>query len=262
VNLTTQAITVAGVQRSFLLAAPANTASAVVLSLHGTRSSAEDQVRLSRMAQLAETAGAVVAFPQAVMPIGSGYEWDHDGDMPFLLELVADLRTRYPTPSGRVCVAGMSGGARMACHVAATHPEVVAAVGAVAGIRAPDGPALSRPVPIVAFHGTADRINPYDGSGTARWNESVGESARRWALSNGVAAEPATVVVSPSLTRTTYGGEGQPGEVTLWTSRGAGHTWPGSRLGLFLRLFLGRTTTEIDATAQIWSFAQRHWTEA
>jgi polyhydroxybutyrate depolymerase len=244
VNLTTQAITVAGVQRSFLLAAPANTASAVVLSLHGTRSSAEDQVRLSRMAQLAETAGAVVAFPQAVMPIGSG------------------LRTRYPTPSGRVCVAGMSGGARMACHVAATHPEVVAAVGAVAGIRAPDGPALSRPVPIVAFHGTADRINPYDGSGTARWNESVGESARRWALSNGVAAEPATVVVSPSLTRTTYGGEGQPGEVTLWTSRGAGHTWPGSRLGLFLRLFLGRTTTEIDATAQIWSFAQRHWTEA
>ena len=50
----------------------------------------------------------------------------------------------------------------------------------------------------------------------------------------------------------------KPGEVTLFTSKGAGHTWPGSHLGLFLRLFLGRTSTEIDATSRIWDFAQAH----
>ena len=61
-----------------------------------------------------------------------------------------------------------------------------------------------------------------------------------------------------ALTRTTYGAEGQPGEVTLWTSRGAGHTWPGGHLGLLLSLFLGRTSREIDATKSIWEFGLRH----
>jgi poly(3-hydroxybutyrate) depolymerase len=64
--------------------------------------------------------------------------------------------------------------------------------------------------------------------------------------------------VSPTLTRTTYGAEGQPGEVTLWTSRGAGHTWPGAHLGLLASLFLGRTSREIDATKSIWEFGLRH----
>lgn len=254
-------IDVGGSRRSFLLAEPANGASAVILSLHGTRSSAEGQARLSRMAKLADSSGAVVVFPEAVRPVGSGFEWDHDGDLPYLLRLVTDLLNRYPTPISRVCVVGMSGGGRMACHFASVHPETVIMAGAVAGLRAPDAPVLSRPVPVLAFHGTADRINPYDGSGTPRWDESVPEAARRWAAANGASSEPTTVAVSPTLNRTTYGSEGQPGEVTLWTAKGAGHTWPGAQLGLFLRMLLGRTTNEIDATDRIWCFAQRHWPE-
>jgi poly(3-hydroxybutyrate) depolymerase len=46
--------------------------------------------------------------------------------------------------------------------------------------------------------------------------------------------------------------------VTLWTSRGAGHTWPGGHLGLLLSLLLGRTSREIDATKSIWEFGLRH----
>ena len=249
---------VAGVGRSYLLAAPTGDAAAVLLSLHGTRSSARGQVRLSRMASLAEDAGAVVAFPQAVVPIGSGFEWDPVADLAYLHALVTELLRRYPVPGGRVGITGMSGGARMACRFAAAEPGAVAFVGAVAGLRGPDVPALERPVPVLAFHGTADRINPYGGSGTARWDESVPDAARRWAAANGVPPEPTTTEVGSSLTRTTYGGEGGPGEVTLWTARGAGHTWPGTRLGPLLRLFLGRTTTEIDATAQLWSFARSH----
>ena len=56
--------------------------------------------------------------------------------------------------------------------------------------------------------------------------------------------------------------EGKPGEVTLFTSKGAGHTWPGGHLGLFLRLLHGRTSTEIDATETIWNFAREHAAEA
>jgi polyhydroxybutyrate depolymerase len=134
--------------------------------------------------------------------------------------------------------------------------------GSVAGLRSGDGHTPTRPVPILAFHGTADRINPYRGGNTPRWDESVEESARHWAVANGTLEPPEVVAVSPTLTRTTYGAEGKPGEVTLFTSKGAGHTWPGGHPGLFLRLFLGRTSREIDATSRIWEFAQAHAGEA
>jgi poly(3-hydroxybutyrate) depolymerase len=86
----------------------------------------------------------------------------------------------------------------------------------------------------------------------------VPEASHGWAVANALTAEPSVTETSATLTQTTYGGAGQPGEVTLWTSRGAGHTWPGSHLGPFLRMILGRTSTEIDATLEIWSFAGRH----
>jgi polyhydroxybutyrate depolymerase len=260
-NVIGRSIDAGGSTRIFGLAEPAGKVAAVLLSLHGTRSSWPRQARLSGMARLAD-AGAVVAFPEAVLPIGSGYEWDHEGDLPFLEQLVSELISRYSPPGGRVCVTGMSGGARMSCVLAAARADLVSAVGAVAGLRSGDRHTPTRPVPILAFHGTADRINPYLGGNTPRWEESVEESARHWAAANRMPEQPEVVALSPTLTRTTYGTGGKPGEVTVFTSKGAGHTWPGGHLGLFLRLFLGRTSTEIDATAKIWDFDRAHAGEA
>ena len=252
-----RSITVGGSARVFGVVEPAGQVAAVLLCLHGTRSSWPRQARLSGMARLAD-GGAVVVFPEAVRPIGPGYEWDHEGDLPFLEQLVSELVSRHSPPGGRVCVTGMSGGARMSCVLAAARADLVSAVGAVAGLRFAGPHTPTRPVPILAFHGTADRINPYGGGNTPRWDESVEESARRWAAANGTPEQPEVIAVSSTLTRTTYGGEGKPGEVTLFTSKGAGHTWPGAHLGFFLRLLLGRTTMEVDATSKIWDFARAH----
>ncbi len=254
-----QVITAGDANRSYLVAEPPPGApvSAVIMSLHGTRSTAARQARLSGFGQLAQTASAVVVFPQAIEPIGPGYEWDPSQDVDYIAGLATELLSRHRASHGRVLLTGMSGGARMSSLFASVHPELVQAVGAVAGLRSPGVP-VHRPVPILSFHGTNDRINPYGGSGTHRWNESVPDAARAWALANGITAPPAEVAVSPTLTRTTYGAEGQPGEVTLWTSRGAGHTWPSGHLGLLLSLFLGRTSREIDATKSIWEFGLRH----
>jgi len=258
---TTRNITVGGTRRRFVAFDPPGPVSAIILSLHGSRSTAAGQIRLSRMQRLSERANALVVFPQAIVPIGSGFEWDLDGDMGYLSQLVDELRSHYPTPQDRVCITGMSGGARMSCQFGAAQADAVAMVGAVAGLRGPGSRPLSRPVPVVAFHGTADRINPYSGSRTARWDESVPEAAQRWAAANRVSLQPSEIAVSASLRRTTYGVEGRTGEVTLWTADGAGHTWPGGRLGLVLGMFLGRTTKEIDASDETWAFAQRHSTE-
>jgi polyhydroxybutyrate depolymerase len=259
VALEKQVITAGDTHRSYLMAEPPPDAvvSTVIMSLHGTRGTAAHQARLSGFEQLAQTESAIVVFPQGIEPIGSGYEWDPSQDVDYIAGLATELLRRHRTPHGRVLLTGMSGGARMSSLFASIHPELVQAVGAVAGLRSPGVP-VHRSVPILSFHGTQDRVNPYAGSGTERWNESVPDAARAWALANGVTAPPEEVVVSPTLTRTTYGAEGQPGEVTLWTSRGAGHTWPGGHLGLLLSLFLGRTSREIDATSSIWEFGLRH----
>jgi polyhydroxybutyrate depolymerase len=249
-TLTSETIEVGRDRRGFLLAMPSGPARAIILSLHGTRSRAREQARLSRLDSLGAQAGAVVAFPEAIRPIGRGYEWDHDGDLTYLSTLVDHLAARFPSAGGGVCMTGMSGGARMSCRFASHRPEVVKMVGAIAGLRAPDA-SKDRPVPILAFHGTADRINPYDGSGTARWNESVPDAARQWAVANGADSQPATVDVSTHVSQTRLGTPGAPNEVVLFTVKGGGHTWPGSPLGVIGWLFLGKTTTEIDATQQI-----------
>jgi polyhydroxybutyrate depolymerase len=204
------------------------------------------------------SSGAVVVFPQGGRPRRSGFEWDHEGDVEYLRALIDWLRDRYPEAERRTCVAGMSGGARMASRFASLQPELVAVLGAVAGLRAPAPTALEYPIRVLAFHGTADRINPFAGSGTERWNESVPEAAAAWAGALGLPSEPTRQELTPHLTRTDFGDPNRAAAVSLFVAQGAGHTWPGSHLPLFplfLRLILGRTSQDIDATTEIWRAA-------
>ena len=199
--------------------------------------------------------GAVVCFPQGSLQSGSGSEWDLVSDDRFLRATVSTLQNQYPMAHPQVCVAGMSGGARMASRFASMHPDKVMVVGAVAGLRAPVRPMLEPPVRVLAFHGTSDRINAFGGGATDRWNESVVEAARAWADANGLSGEAEQEAVSPTLTQLRFGAEREPGAVNLWVCKGAGHTWPGSKLPIVLRLLLGRTSFEVDATAEIWRAA-------
>lgn len=245
-------IEVDGARRRYLLVEPSDPPSAIVLSLHGSRSTAGQQRGLSGMDRLAAL-GAVVVYPEGAQSQGFGRRWDPDRDVPFIGRLVESLLAAHPVPRANVVAAGMSGGARLACRLASLRPDLIGTVGAVAGLRAPPRGTIAKPVRVIAFHGTADRVNPYAGHGRAEWRESVEEAAAAWAAANGVATTP-EVEASGRLRRTTYG-PGTPGEVRLWTIAGAGHTWPGGRLGLIGRLFLGGTSRDIDATEAIWRFA-------
>jgi polyhydroxybutyrate depolymerase len=257
VTLRAEVVKAGGIGRRFLLAEPSGSPSVIVLSLHGSRSSPERQARLHPVERFS-SAGAVAAFPEGAWPLGSGFEWDLEGDVEYLRVLVSWLLARYPGADRGVCIAGMSGGARMASRFASLHPESVRVLGAVAGLRAPARTRLGYPLRVVAFHGTADRLNPLAGSGTERWNESVPDAAAAWARALGLPGEPARKELTAHLTRMDFGDPSEVAAVTLFVSRGAGHTWPGSRLPLFplsLRLVLGWTSMEIDATTEIWRAA-------
>ena len=100
---------VAGQVHRYLVAEPPGPATGIILSLHGRLSAPANQVRLTRMDGLA-TNGAVVGFPEGSIRSGRGFDWDHDADVAFLAALVAELHDRYPTPTARACVSGMSAG--------------------------------------------------------------------------------------------------------------------------------------------------------
>jgi polyhydroxybutyrate depolymerase len=250
-TLRTEALNVAGLARRCLLADPSGAPSVIVLSLHGSRSLPERQARLSSMERLCSS-GAVVAFPAAARPLGSGFEWDLEGDLEYLQVLVDWLRARYPQADRRVCLAGMSGGARMASRFASLHPEAVQVLGAVAGLRGPARPRLEHPLRVLAFHGTAARFNPFTGGGTERWKESVPDAVAAWARALGLPSEPNRQQLARRLSQISFSDPDEMATVTLFVSQGAGHTWPGSRLPVSLRLILGRTSNEIDATTEIW----------
>ena len=104
---------------------------------------------------------------------------DAPDDVTFLTDLVGVLEHRYCIDSTQVYATGFSGGARMASQLACDASNVFAAVAPVSGLRRPTPCPASRPVPVIAFHGTADPVDPYNGNGQAYWTYSVPQAARR-----------------------------------------------------------------------------------
>ncbi len=149
----------------------------------------------------------------------------------------------------------------MAFVLSCTLPHRIAAVGMVASAQSlpfdwcPD----SRPVPVIAFHGTADAVVPYEG-GTVwmfpRPWPAISDWVGAWARRNGCAPSPVESVVAPDVTRRAFTPCAGDADVVLYTVIDGGHTWPGG--GPLPEWFSGRTTTSIDATSRHWAFFRDH----
>ena len=149
-------------------------------------------------------------------------------------------------------------------------PGKLAAVGLVAGIRAgvpkDDGngpeadPATCAPkksVPIIAFSGTADPVNPFDGGGAPYWKYGAQAAERQWAKLDGCANKPKITRVAASIDRVSYGACAGGSTIEHYIVKNGGHVWPGS--SNYLRQpKLGKVTFEINATDTMWTFFQRY----
>jgi hypothetical protein len=111
-------------------------------------------------------------------------------DVTFLTALVRDLAGRYCVDLSRVYATGVPGGGRMASQLACDASRVFAAIAPVAGLRYPSPCPAARAVPVIAFHGTADLIDPFGGNGAAYWTYSVPTAAHLWAAHDHCAASP------------------------------------------------------------------------
>jgi polyhydroxybutyrate depolymerase len=246
-----------GLLRRWLLyvprAASAGAPLPLVFTLHGSGGTPEDQLQLSGLEALAESEGFVVVAPEGVermwnVPIDPA----KPDDVRFSSELIDQVSVLTSVDRERVYATGFSGGGRMVSQLACDLSERIAAIAAIGGIRFPGPCADARPVPILAFHGTADDTNPYDGGGRPYWGTGVEPAVAGWAEHNRCPTRSERPL-APTTLAIRYAGDGCGAEVVLVRLEGFGHSWP-DRIGASLEGGSEDTT----ADQALWSFFQRH----
>ncbi len=226
----------------------------LVVNLHGFASSAAEQERLSQMSVKADQIGFIVVYPEG---LGTPQTWHigsraaADADLQFIRNLIVHLKTRLNIARDRIYATGISNGAQMANRLGCEMADVFAAIAPVSGGYFPSQECRPvRPVAVVAFHGTADRILPYEGRG--RILLPVREWAADWATRNGCDSRPAITFQHGEVKGETWGRCRKGAEVVLYTIQGRGHSWPGSSMPSRI------TTQDVNATDVIWEFFASH----
>ncbi|KAG8463174.1 hypothetical protein KFE25_011171 [Diacronema lutheri] len=180
-------------------------------------------------------------------------------DVLFARTLYRYLASRLCVDPARVFATGISRGGRFASRLASEMSDIIAAIGVVSGLRFPQPNNASRPVPVIAFHGTADPINPYEDGGPDYWQTGVEDAVAGWARFNGC-RRTAEHRIATSIVKLLHYDCNDNADVVLYKIEGGGHTWPGSTFYYNNqgRLRLGPATLEISASDMMWSFWDRH----
>jgi polyhydroxybutyrate depolymerase len=271
-SATTGTLVSSGQKREYLLYVPKSydrtKPTPLVISLHTSMSWPSSLMAISRWNRAADESGFIVVYPE-----GTGFgpkSWEMAGsetpsqmpDVIFISRLIDTLEASYNIDRTRIYANGMSNGGGMAFVLSCTLSDRIAAVGLVSAGLDPgwDWCADHRPVPVIAFHGSADPVCPYNGGysklagGTF---PSVPGFMAAWSRRNRCGANPTESALAGGVTRSAYTGCADGADVVLYTIKGEGHQWPGGRR-VRAEWMLGRYSRGIDATRQMWAFFRAH----
>lgn len=181
-------------------------------------------------------------------------------DVGFTDALLDDLPRHYPIDPERIYLTGMSNGAMMIYRLACELSERIAAIGPVAGDMGVSGPAPTRPVPVIHFHGLKDQNAPFQGGLGERSvqpnpHRSIPETIGYWIKFNHCQPQPVERKQERDYLRELWGPatgtDGAP--VELYTLPEGGHTWPGGE-DITAHLNTGRLIASVHASELMWQF--------
>jgi polyhydroxybutyrate depolymerase len=240
----------------------------LVISIHGFSDWPAHHMPMTGWNELADEVGFLVVYPSGVdFPKrwrASGLS-DETGDalvdVRFISDLIDKLQQDYAIDPARIYVNGLSNGGGMTYLLACELSGRIAAVGSVAGayLYPPEDCQPGRPVPLIAFHGTADPIVPFTGGPSRSFDVPfpvIPDWMAVYASKNGCDPTPAALPQQGAVSGVAYAGCDAGADVVFYTIEGGGHTWPGGQ-PLPERL-TGPTTMDINATRLMWAFFTDH----
>jgi polyhydroxybutyrate depolymerase len=238
----------------------------LVISLHAAGLWGAAQEETSQWDRVAERAGAIVVYPSGLGEHGLRIWRVEQGpglarDVRFIADLIDTIAAHYNIDRTRIYANGLSNGGGMSFVLSCALPDRIAAVGLVAAAQTlPWSWCADRhPVPMIAFHGTADAFVPYNGGKVWLAPEpfpNVPQWAANWARRNQCAPAPVDSLVVADVSRRVFARCAGNATVELFTIHGGGHTWPGGTP--LPQWFVGKTTMSIDASRMMWKFFRDH----
>ncbi|MBB2961143.1 PHB depolymerase family esterase [Methylobacterium sp. R2-1] len=219
----------------------------LVVMLHGCTQSPDDFASGTRMNELAEECTFLVAYPGQPQSANMQKCWNwfnaadqqRDSGEPSLIAGIArDVIREFSVDPRRVYAAGLSAGGAAAAIMAATYPDLFAAIGVHSGLpygaakdmpsafAAMSGGGTAQPlgtrasVPTIVFHGDADRtVNSANGDriiAQARPEEALDKVVTRGESPGGM-----------TYTRIVQSDCSGREVLEQWVLHGAGHAWSG-----------------------------------
>ena len=278
---TEEMITSGGIDRTYLLYVPPglneNKPAPLVFDFHGLGSDAQKQYGYSRMWTLADKYKFIL-----VTPNGYGNSWNGgqccypangippDGsgitpvdDVLFVSDMIDKLTEEYRIDQKRIYAIGFSNGGFLSNRLACELSNRIAAIALVASadVTFPGSCDPSFPVPIIAFHGTADPRIPYNSAIATIFD---------WVDRNGCSDKTEIYYQEGDVECVAYKACYKNADFVFCTIAGGGHNWPGA-VDLIDQYcggnpdpnmcpvwFAGYTTTDIDASQAIWNFFSKH----
>lgn len=271
-------LTVDGCVRSYIVHVPPGIAPQeklpLVLVLHGAAMNGQWMMSYTGMNAKADADKFIAVYPDGTGfgPFltwnAGGPSWGRPNDVKFLTSLVDDVGTRIAVDQRRVYATGLSNGGMMSYRLALEASGRIAAIAPIAGTMLVRDQVPTRAVPVMHFHGTADRIVPPGGpsAGTPSFVSflSVAETLQLWCQFNRCDFNDLAenqlidrVFDGTRVRKIRYRAAADGADVVYISIENGGHTWPGRPVFL-LSLILGRTTRDVSANDLVWEFFQQN----
>ena len=226
----------------------------LVIMLHGCTQNSVDFAAGTCMNVFAEGKAFLVAYPEQVSSANNSKCWNWFqpadqqrgmGEPSLLAGITRQIMNSYHVDSNRVYVVGMSAGGAMAVIMAATYPDLYAAIGVHSGLaygaahdvrsgfaamRQGAGQSarqLTTVIPLIAFHGDCDTtVSPVNTDHLIdQWLQATSHEQGRYAHNTKV--ERGQVAGGRAYTRSIYHDASGHAIVEKWLVHQAGHVWSG-----------------------------------